>query len=183
MNILTVLLGDRHWQSTRNLLPGSIFLGVLYILILRCNVLKHYTYIRRMLSALPHDYVRTMEPGTRSQISASFSALGDETSRAHKGGAPRAGGRSPRPSGNVCAEFLRLEVFWKPEVFLLPRLGQPWTEHVWGVASVARSGPRRSTTVFYFLFGRTRVCIRGTYHAKDTDIPRTVVSLPVHIYR
>ena len=36
-------------------------------------------------------------------------APGREPPRARRGGAPRAGGRSPRPSGDVCAEPLRLE--------------------------------------------------------------------------
>ena len=45
----------------------------------------------------------------RSRISARFMAPGDETPRAHQGGTPRAGGRSPRPCGDVCAEPLRLE--------------------------------------------------------------------------
>ena len=35
-------------------------------------------------------------------------APGDETSRVHHGGVSQAGGRSPRPSGDVCAESLCL---------------------------------------------------------------------------
>ena len=66
-------------------------------------------FYHRTLSALPHDYLPTLEPSTRSRISARFIAPRDETSRAHQGGAPPAGGRSPRPSGDVCAEPLRLE--------------------------------------------------------------------------
>ena len=42
-------------------------------------------------------------------ISARFMAPGHETPRARQGGAPRARGRSPRPSGDACTEPLRLE--------------------------------------------------------------------------
>ena len=67
-------------------------------------------------------------------------ARGDETPRAHQGGVPRAEGRSPRPSGDLCAEPLRLELLSKPEAFPLRGLGPSRTERVWGLASVARSG-------------------------------------------
>ena len=114
----------------------------------------------RTLSARPHDCLPTLEPSTRSQISAIFTARGAETLRAHQGGAPRAGGRSPRPSRDVCAEPLRLEVLWKPKAFPLLGLGPPRTERVWGVASVARSGAGELLfAVIYFRFARTRVCI------------------------
>ena len=62
------------------------------------------TYIyfyHRTLSALPHDCLPTLEPGTRSRISARLMARGDETTRAHQEGAPRARGYSPRPSRDV----------------------------------------------------------------------------------
>ena len=36
-------------------------------------------------------------------------APGHATTRARRGGAPRARGRGPRPSGDVCAEHLRIE--------------------------------------------------------------------------
>ena len=101
-------------------------------------------------SALPHDCLPTLELGTRSGNSARFMARGDETPRAHQGGAPRARGRRPCPSGDVCAEPLRLEVIWKPDAFPLRGLGPPRTERVWGVASVARSGPG---DVLYIIFG------------------------------
>ena len=66
-------------------------------------------------------------------------APGHETPRARQGGAPRAGGRSPRPSGDVCAEPSRLE--GSPETRGVPSsgLGPPRTERVRGVASVGRS--------------------------------------------
>ena len=95
----------------------------------------------RTLSALPHDCLPTLEPCTKSRISARFMARGDETPRAHQGGAPRAGDRSPRPSRDVCAELLRLDVLWKPKAFPLGGLSPPRTERAWGVASAARSGP------------------------------------------
>ena len=55
---------------------------------------------------------------------------GDETPRAHQAGAPRVEGRSPRPSRDVCAEPLRLELLWKPEAFPLRGLGPPIAERV-----------------------------------------------------
>ena len=57
-------------------------------------------------------------------------AQGDETPRAHQAGAPRVEGRSPRPSRDVCAEPLRLELLWKPEAFPLRGLGPPIAERV-----------------------------------------------------
>ena len=59
---------------------------------------------------------------------------------------------------DVCAEPSRLEVIRKPKAFLLRVLGPPRTERARGVASVATSGPGKST-VIYFPFGSTRVCI------------------------
>ena len=114
----------------------------------------HVYVYHRTLSPLPHDFLPTLEPGTRSRISERFMAWGDETPRAHQEDAPRAGGRSPRPSCDVCAELLRLEVLWKPEAFPDRRLGLPRRERFGGVSSEARSGPGKST-VIYFLFGRT----------------------------
>ena len=67
-------------------------------------------------------------------------APGHETPRARRGGAPRPGGRSPRPS-DVYAEPLHLKVRRKPEAFPLRGLGLPGTERVRGVASVGRTGP------------------------------------------
>ena len=48
-------------------------------------------------------------------------APGHETPRARRGGAPWTGGRSPRPSGDVCAEPLRLE--GSPETRGVPSSG------------------------------------------------------------
>ena len=110
------------------------------------------------LPALPHDCLPTLEPGTRSQISTRFMARGNAIPRAHQEGAPRAGGRSPYPSGDVCAAPLRLEVLWKPEAFPLRGLGRPRTERVWGVASVPRSGPGELLLAVFFRFGWTRIC-------------------------
>ena len=55
---------------------------------------------------------------------------GLETPRARQEGVPRAKGRSPRPSGDVRAEPLRLEVFRKPEGFPLRGQGLPRMERV-----------------------------------------------------
>ena len=101
-------------------------------------ILRIYFY-HRTFSALPHDWLPTLEPGTSCRISTRAPA--GETPRAHQGGAPRAGGQSPGCSGDVCAEPLRLEVLWKPEAFPLRGLGPPRTECVWVVASLARSQP------------------------------------------
>ena len=79
------------------------------------------TFYQRTLSGLPHDELPTLEPGTRSRISARFIAPGQEIPRARRGGAPLAGGRSPRPSGDVCAEPLRLE--GSPETQGVPSSG------------------------------------------------------------
>ena len=65
-------------------------------------------FYHRTLSALPHDCLPTLQPGTRSRVCARFLARGDKTPRARQGGAPRAGDSSPRPYGDVCAEPLRL---------------------------------------------------------------------------
>ena len=97
-----------------------------------------YFYLRTM-SALPHDFLPMLEPGTRSRISARFMAPGLESPRARQGGVPRAKGRSPHPSGDVCAEPFVLE--GSPETRGVPSsgLGPPRTERVRGVASVGRS--------------------------------------------
>ena len=52
--------------------------------------------------------------------------------RAHKGGSPRVGSRSPRTSRDVCAEPLSLEGFWKPEAFPVLGLGPFTTERFGG---------------------------------------------------
>ena len=81
---------------------------------------------------------------------------GDETPRARRGGAPRAGGRSPRPSGDVCAEPLPLE--GSPETRGVPSSGagpsQNGTCSGGGIGRKIRAG---RSTVNDFRFGRTRV--------------------------
>ena len=98
-----------------------------------------YFYLRTM-SALPHDFLPMLEPGTRSRISARFMAPGLETPSARQGGGPHRGGRSPRPSSDVCAEPLRLE--GSPETRGVPSSGAGPSQNgtcSWG-ASVGRSG-------------------------------------------
>ena len=97
----------------------------------------------------PRDRLPTLEPGTRSRISARLTAPGDETPRARQGGAPRAGGRSPRPSGNVCAKPLRLER--SPQTRGVPSsgAGPSQNKRVRGVASVGRSGPGEVLEVIF----------------------------------
>ena len=98
-------------------------------------------FYSRTLSALPHDCMPTLEPGTRSRISTRFTAPGHEAPRNLWGGAPRAGGRISLPSGDVCAEPLRLEAF--SETRGVPSLGAGPSQNgtCSGVASVGRSGP------------------------------------------
>ena len=50
------------------------------------------------------------------------------------------------------------KILWKPEAFPLRGLGPPRTERVWGVASVARSGPGELLLAVFFRFGWTRIC-------------------------
>ena len=144
--------------------------GIILYLLCTCtdntctiSYIKHtYIYIYfypRTLSALPHDHLPTLEPGTRSRISARFMALGHEPPGARRGGAPRAEGRSPCPSGDVCAEPSRLE--GSPETRSVPSSGagpsQNGTCSGDGIGRKIQAGG--STTVNYIRFGRTRVCI------------------------
>ena len=55
----------------------------------------------RTLSALPKGGLPTPEPVTRAWISARFLPPGHNTPRSRRGGAPRVGGRSPRPSDDA----------------------------------------------------------------------------------
>ena len=112
----------------------------------------------RTLRGFPHDELPTLEPGTRSRISAKFMAPEHETPRARRGGAPRAGGRSPLLA--TCApsaEPLRLE--GSPETRGVPSSGsgpsQNGTCSGRGIGRKIRAG--RSAVVIRF--GRTRVCI------------------------
>ena len=99
----------------------------------------------RTLSALPHDCLPTPEPGARSRISARFMAPGLETPRTRQGSVPRAGGRSPRPSGDVCAEPLRLE--GSPETRGVPSPSQNGTCSGGGIGRKIRVG--RSTVKIF----------------------------------
>ena len=113
----------------------------------------------RTLSALPHDCLPTLEPGTRSRISARFMAPGHETPLAHQEGAPRAGGGAVRALLATCAPSSGAsKVLRKPEAFPIRGLAPPGAERVREVVSVARSGP--GEVVFFIWFGRTRVYIR-----------------------
>ena len=119
-----------------------------------------YVYIicsyHRTLSALPHDCLPTLEPGTRSRVSARSMASGDETPRARQGGAPRAGGRSPRPSGEVCqapAPQSSLQTRGFPSSGAGPSTNGTCLGG--GIGSKIRAG---GSTVNYFRFGRTKVC-------------------------
>ena len=116
-----------------------------------------YFYPRK-LSALPHDCLPTLEPGARSRISARFMAPGHETPRARQGGAPRAGGRSPRPSGDVRAEPLCLK--GSPETRGVPSSGAgPSQNETCSGGGIGRKSRAGTSTINYFRFGRTRVYI------------------------
>ena len=119
-----------------------------------------YTYILLSPDAErpPSRCIAHTGPGTGSRISARFLAPGHEPPRARWGGAPRAGGRSLRPSGDVCAEPLRLE--GSPETRDIPSSGAALSQNRTcsggGIGSKIRAG---RSAVNYFRFGRTRVCI------------------------
>ena len=124
---------------------------------------QYIYFYPRTLSALPHDHLPTLEPGTRSRISARFMAPGHEPPRARRGGASRARGHSPCPSGDVCAEPLRLE--GSPETRRVlssgAGLSRNGTCSGGGIGRKIRAG---RTTVKYFRLGRTRVCILSLIH-------------------
>ena len=115
------------------------------------NIYSIYIYFcPRTLSALPHDCLPTLEPVTRSWISARFMSPGHETPRARWGvllgwrAAVRALLATYAPS--PCAS----KVHQKPGTFPLRRLGRPRTARVRGVASLGRSGPE---VVLKIIFG------------------------------
>ena len=131
-----------------------------------------YIY-HRTLSALPHDEFPTLEPGTRYRVSARFIALGHETPRARRGGAPRAGGRTPRFFGDLCAGPLRLEA--SPETRGVSSSGAGPSQN----STCSRDGIGRKvlagrSVVNYFRFGRARVCIKpiSLHREKITNINR-----------
>ena len=115
-------------------------------------------FYHRTLSALPHEELPALEPGRRYRISARFMAPGHETPRARRGVAPRAGGRNPRPSGDVCAEPLRLE--GSPETQGIPSSGAgPSQNGTCSGGSIGKKSRARRSAANYSRFGRTRVCI------------------------
>ena len=122
------------------------------------EVLVTVYFYHRTLRGLPHDELPTLEPGRRYRISARFMAPGHETPRARQGSAPRAGGRSPRPSGDVCAEPLRLE--GSPETRGVPSSGAgPSQNGTCSGSGIGRKIRVGRSAVNYFRFGRTLVCI------------------------
>ena len=122
-----------------------------------CDV-QIYIYHRTQRELL-HDELPTLEPGTRSRISARFMTRGREPPRVRRGGAPRARGRSPRPSGDVCAEPIRLEGLL--ETRGVPSSGaRPSQDGTCSGGGIGRKSRAGRSTVNYFWFGWTRVCIR-----------------------
>ena len=118
---------------------------------------------------IPHDEWPTLEPGTRSRISGRFMAPGLETPRARRGGASRARGRSPRPSGDVCAKPLRLE--GSPETRGVPSSGAGPSQHGTCLESeIGRNIQAGRSAVNYFRFGRTRVCINNASQSAPSEI-------------
>ena len=70
------------------------------------------------------------------------------------------GGPESAPFSRRVRGALALRSCLRPEAFPLRGLGPPRTKRVWGVASVAKSGPGELLlAVIYFRFGRTRICI------------------------
>ena len=119
------------------------------------NLVYIYFY-HRTLRGLQNDELPTLEPGTKSRISARFMAPGHETPRARRGGAPRAGGRSPRLPGDACAEPLRLEC--SPETRAIPSSGAGPSQNVTcSGGAIGRKIRAGSSTVNHFRFGGTRV--------------------------
>ena len=84
---------------------------------------------------------------------------GDEPPRVHERGASKAGGRSQRPSGDVCAKPLRLEHYLDARGVPSSGAGPSQNRACLGICigSTILAGRR---TVNIFPFGRTRVCIR-----------------------
>ena len=133
-------------------------MSIYYALFTHAPIYIDRSFYHRTLRGLQNDELPTLEPGTRYRISARFTAPGHETPRARRGGVPSAGGRSPRPSDDVCAEPVRLK--GSPETRGVPssRAGpsQNGTFSGDGIGGKIRVGRR---AVNYFRFGRTRVCI------------------------
>ena len=89
-----------------------------------------------------------------------------------RGSAPRAGGHSPRPSGDVYAEHLRLE--GSPETRSVPSSGTgPSQNGMCSGGGIGRTIRAGRSTVKYFRFSRTRVCITPI----SLHPPKTIGSL------
>lgn len=71
-------------------------------------------FYHRTVSPLPHECLPSLEPGTKSRISRDLWRGETKLRGLIRGGAPRAEGGSPCPSGDMCFETLRLEVLRKP---------------------------------------------------------------------
>ena len=123
------------------------------------SVLRTYIFFYHWtLRGLPHDDLPTLEPCTRSRISARLLAPGYEILRACLGGDPRAGWRGPRPSGDVCAKPSRLEGY--PEARGVPSSGAgPSHNGTFLAGGIGRKSRAGKSAVFSFRFSRTRVCI------------------------
>ena len=116
------------------------------------------------MSALPYDCLPTLEPGTRSRITARFMAPRHEAPRVRQGGDSRAGDRSPRPSGDVCAEPLRLKV--SPESRGVPSSGTgPSQNGACSGGGISRKIRTGRNSLSHFRFGKTRVCIHASQSA------------------
>ena len=149
------------WQPTTLAIKERCWPCSCVFLLIICILLSTYIYIYfypRTLSALPDDCLPTLEPGTRYRISG-FMAPRHETPRDRRGDAPRAGGHSPRPSGDVCAKPLRLEHYLDARGVPSSGAGPSQNRACLGICigSTILAGRR---TVNIFPFGRTRVYIR-----------------------
>ena len=130
-------------------------------------------FYNQTLSALPHDCLRTLEPGTRSRIYARFMAPEHETPRTRRG-----------VLLDVCAAPLRLEV--SPETRGVPssRAGPSQNGTCSGVdiGGKIRAGRR---AINYFRLWRIKVCVRQsvctieTLGASGTEPQQAVVSIMV----
>ena len=105
-----------------------------------------------------------------------------ETPRARRGGDPRAGGRSPRPSGDVCAEPSRLK--GSPETQGVPSSGagpsQNGTCSGGGVGRKSRAG---KSAVNHFRFWRTRVSITPISLHREKIISGDKISIPLRWHK
>ena len=105
----------------------------------------------------------------------------DTKLRVHVGrGAPRAGGRSPRPSGDVCAELLRLEC--SPDTRGVPSSGVgPSQNEACSGCGIARNCRAGRSTVFSVredqsLYNASQSAPSGRMGSFGTEPQQTVVS-------